>query len=128
SLLALLVAAPALAAAPTQHGLRVPAGFEVTEFSDSSLANDVFCLTLDPGGRVVVSGPGYVRLLEDADGDGRADRALDFAGAPRDGAMGLFWEGDALYCMGDGGLRRYRDAAGAGRLRPPERIYPFVTG
>jgi putative heme-binding domain-containing protein len=110
------------------HGLRVPPGFEVTEFADSTLANDIHCLTLDPRGRVVVTGRGYIRLLLDRKGKGRADTALDFAGAPKDGAMGLFWEGDTLYCMGDGGLRRYRDANGAGRLRPPELLAPFKTG
>src|SRR5919202_803163 len=88
-------------------GLKVPPGFEVTEFAGSALANDIYCLTLDPRGRVVVSGRGYVRLLL-PEGEGRAGRALDFAGAPRDGAMGLFWEGDTLYCVGEGGLRRWR--------------------
>ncbi|HEY7428888.1 MAG TPA: c-type cytochrome [Gemmataceae bacterium] len=115
-------------AEPPPHGLRLPDGFEVVEFADSSLANDIYCLTLDPKGRVVVSGRDYIRLLVDEDGDGRADRTLDFAGAPKDGAMGLFWEGDTLFCMGDGGLRRYRDAGGDGRRRPPERIHPFKTG
>ena len=110
------------------HGLRLPEGFEATEFADSSLANDIYCMTLDPKGRVVVSGRGYIRLLVDDNGDGRADRALEFAGAPKDGAMGLFWEGDNLFCMGDGGLRRYRDANGEGRKRPPELIHPFKTG
>ena len=77
-------------AAPPDPGLRVPAGFEVTEFADSKLANDIYCLTLDPQGRVVVSGRGYIRLLLDDDGDGRADRAIDFADAPegrRDGPV-----------------------------------------
>ena len=50
------------------HGLRVPPGFEVTEFADSTLANNIYCMTLDPKGRVVVSGPGYVRLLVDEHG------------------------------------------------------------
>src|SRR5438270_13878160 len=94
----------------TQHGLRVPAGFEVTEYAGSDLANDIYCMTLDPKGRVVVSGRDYIRLLIEE--DGRAKKALDFAGAPKDGGMGLFWEGDDLYCMGDGGLRRYRNASG----------------
>jgi putative heme-binding domain-containing protein len=115
-------------AEPPPHGLRVPPGFEVTEFAGSDLANDLYCLTLGPRGEVVVSGRGFVRLLADTDGDGRADRALDFAGAPKDGAMGLFWEGDTLWCVGDGGLRRYRDAGGAGRLRPPELVFPLKTG
>jgi putative membrane-bound dehydrogenase-like protein len=110
------------------HGLRVPPGFEVTEFADSGLANDIFCLTLDPWGRVVVSGRGYVRLLLDEDGDGKADKALDFAEAPKDGAMGLFWEGETLWCMGDGGLRRYCDAGGAGRQRPSELVAKLKTG
>lgn len=114
--------------AQTPHGLRVPDGFEVTEFADSSLANDIYCMSLDPQGRVVVSGRGYIRLIVDDNGDGRADRSLEFAGAPKDGAMGLFWEEDNLFCMGDGGLRRYRDADGEGRKHPPELLYPFKTG
>lgn len=122
-----LFASSAFAQAPP-HGLRVPAGFEVAEFADSALANDIHCLTLDPQGRVVVSGRGYIRLLLDDNGVGRADRALDFAAAPKDGVMGLFWEGDTLFCMGDGGLRRYRNAGGEGRRRPPELIRVFKTG
>jgi glucose/arabinose dehydrogenase len=114
--------------ARADHGLRVPPGFEVTEFADSTLANDVFCMTLDPKGRVVVSGRGYLRLLLDTDGDGRADKALDFAAPPADGAMGLFWEGDDLYCVGGGGLRVYRNASGAGRTRPSELLYKLKTG
>src|SRR5881275_1531762 len=95
-------------AQPTVPGLRVPAGFEVTEFAGPNLANDIYCMTLDPQGRVVVSGRGYIKILVDDDGDGKADRAIDFAGTPKDGAMGLFWEGDTLYVTGDGGLRRFK--------------------
>ncbi len=127
ALLCLLTAVPALAPEPAA-GLRVPPGFEVTEFAGSDLANDIYCLTLDPRGRVVVSGRGYVRLLLDEDGSGRATKALDFTGGPADGAMGLFWEGDDLYCVGAGGQRRWRDANGAGRLRPPELLLKLKTG
>jgi putative membrane-bound dehydrogenase-like protein len=110
------------------HGLRVPAGFEVTEFADARLAGDIHCLTIDPKGRVVVSGPGYLRVLLDDDGDGKADRALDFPHAPKDGAHGLHWEGDSLYCVGDGGLRLFRDADGKGRERPSELLFKCKTG
>jgi putative heme-binding domain-containing protein len=112
----------------TAHGLRLPAGFEVTEFADSTLAADIHCLALDPKGRPVVSGRGYVRLLVDDDGDGRADKALDFKDAPKDGAMGLFWQKNDLYCVGDGGLRVYRDAGGVGRGRPSELLFACRTG
>jgi putative membrane-bound dehydrogenase-like protein len=121
-------AAP-LAARDVQLGLRVPPGFEVTEFADSKLANDIFCMTLDPRGRVVVSGRGYIRILIDDDNDGRADRAIDFASGPKDGAQGLLWEGSSLYFTGDGGLRRYRDENGDDRADgPSELIRAMNTG
>jgi putative membrane-bound dehydrogenase-like protein len=110
-------------------GLRAPEGFAVSEFSDSSLAGDIFRMTLDPKGRVVVSGRGYIRVLVDDDEDGRADRAVDFADGPRDGAMGMLWEGSSLFVTGDGGLRRYRDEDGDGRADgPSEMILPMKTG
>jgi putative heme-binding domain-containing protein len=128
-LLSISLACPSLlpGVARAEHGLRLPAAFEITQVADGALANDIYCLTLDPRGRVVVSGRGYVRLLV-ADGRGRAVRALDFAAAPADGAMGLFWEGDTLYCVGGGGLWRYREAGGAGRTRRPELLVKLRTG
>ncbi len=120
---------PAAAAENVQHGLRVPPGFQVTEFADSRLANDIYCLTLDPRSRVVVSGRGYLRLLLDDDGDGRADRAVEIDAGPKDGAMGLFWEGESLYVTGDGGLRRYHIPQGADKpTGPSELIRALKTG
>src|SRR5438128_3271415 len=112
----LVLTIAALAVSPVsadnvQHGLRVPPGFEVTEFADSKLPNDIFSMTLDPRGRVVVSGRGYIRILVDDDSDGRADRAIPFADGPKEGAQGLLWEEPYLYFTGDGGLRRFRTAA-----------------
>src|SRR6266849_5689960 len=89
------------------QSLKVPPGFEVVEFADSKLANDIHVMTVDPKGRVIVAGRGYIRILVDDDGDGKADRALDFADGPKEGAQGLFWEGSSLYFTGEGGLRRY---------------------
>ncbi|WP_152049585.1 DUF7133 domain-containing protein [Tautonia marina] len=110
-------------------GLRIPPGFVVTEFSGSDLANDIQCMTIDPRGRVIVSGRGYTRILIDDDADGRADRALPFADGPKDGAMGLFWEDDSLYVVGDGGLRRYVDADDDGIADGPSQlILPIKTG
>jgi glucose/arabinose dehydrogenase len=111
-----------LLAGEAQHGLRVPDGFEVAEYADSGLANDIYTLTIDPQGRVVVAGRGYIRILVDRDGDGRADGARDFADAPKDGAMGLLWEGDSLCCVGDGALRRFRDADGDGKADGPSEV------
>jgi putative heme-binding domain-containing protein len=108
------------------HGLRVPAGFEVTEYADSKLANDIFCLTIDPRGRVVVSGPGYLRLLIDDKNEGKATRAVEVFDGLRQGAQGMLWEGDTLYYSADGGVQRRKivnDKAG-----PPELVRALKTG
>src|SRR5260370_3491429 len=116
-----------LCAQPAAPGLKVPPGFVVTEFADSKLANDIHCMTVDPKGRIVVAGRGYLRILVDDDGDGLADRAIEVAASPKDGAMGLCWEEDTLFVMGDGGLRRFRiknDKADG----PSELIRAMKTG
>ena len=45
-------------------GVRVVAGFRVTLYADQDLANDIQAMTLDSRGRVVVTGPGYIKLLD----------------------------------------------------------------
>jgi glucose/arabinose dehydrogenase len=104
----------------------VPAGFQITEFADAKLANDIYCLTFDPRGRVLVSGPGYIRLLID-DGNGRANRAVDLVPGLKDGPQGLSWEGDTLYFMADGGLRRVT-IENDKPTGPPELIRRIKTG
>ena len=110
------------------QGLKVPAGFEVVEFADGKLANDIHVMTVDPKGRVIVAGRGYIRILVDDDGDGKADHAIEFAQTPKDGAMGLLWEGDTLFVMGDGGLRRFTSKSGNQADGPSELIRAMKTG
>ena len=74
--------AGASSAADTVPGLRLPPGFEVREFAGDDLAHDIFTMTLDPRGRIVVAGRSYIRLLLDDDGDGRADRSVQIADHP----------------------------------------------
>ena len=109
--------------------LEVPDGFQVTLYADDDLAHDIFSMTIDSKGRVVVAGAGYVRILVDSDDDGRADRAINFADAPKSGAQGMFFYGNDLLCTGDGGLLRFRDADGDGRADgPPVTFLKFKTG
>lgn len=76
---------PPQAADNKATGLRVPPHFEITEFADSSLANDIYCMTVDDQGRVIVSGKGFIRLLLDEKGTGRANKAAEFAGTRKTG-------------------------------------------
>ena len=81
--------APSSAGADEDLGLTVPEGFTVTRYADDSLAHDIFSMTIDSLGRVVVSGPGYVKILVDSDNDGTADRAIDFADGPASGLVSV---------------------------------------
>ena len=128
--------AEAAAVPPGTGDLDVPPGFRAVAFADDDLAHNLLCLTHDAAGRVVVSGPGFVKRLIDADGDGAADRAELFADGPETGCQGMFFLGNDLLCVGDGGLLRYRDADGdgvwdgLGKLRPDgKRVKPqkFLT-
>jgi putative membrane-bound dehydrogenase-like protein len=89
--------------------LTVPDGFHAELFAADELAHDIYSLTFNAAGDVVVSGPGYVRTLLDIDGDGKADKTKTFADAPRTGAQGMFFLGNHLICSGDAGLQMFRD-------------------
>src|SRR4249919_279661 len=84
-----------------ETGIQVPAGFEVSLYADDTLAHDIFSMTIDAKGRVVVAGLGYVKTLEDTDGNGVADRATLFSSVPASGAHGMFFDGPDLICTGD---------------------------
>lgn len=109
-------------------GLRIAPGFKITLFADHTLANDLYAMTLDAKGRVVVTSQGWIKILEDRNGDGKADEATLF-GVTRTGGMGMCFDGNDLLFSGDGGLWRYRDADGDGKADgPPELITKYVTG
>src|SRR3954453_11760347 len=110
------------------HGLRLPAGFSVTEFAGDDLAHDCYTLTINPKGQGVLAGRGYIRLLLDDNGDGKADRAVEVADNPKDGAMGLLWEGDTLWAVGGGGLRKYKSGPVGKAVGPSEVVRPLKTG
>ena len=90
-------------------GIQVPPGFRVEQFADDELAHDIHSMTFDSQGRVVVSGPGYVRILIDADGDGKAESFKQFVDKPATGSQGMFFLGSSLLCSGDDGLQIFRD-------------------
>lgn len=122
--------APAPALVPVDGiGLRIQPGFQVSLFSDHTLANDIYCMTLDSKGRVVVSSAGWIKTLIDDNNDGKADRAELF-GKINSGAMGLCFDGNDLLAVGDGALLRYRDADGDGKADSdkPERLMTLGGG
>ena len=116
-----LVPVPAL-------GLRVERGFYVSLFADNDLAPDTWCMTIDSYGRVVVANGQSIRTLADDDGDGEADRVIEFARVTR-GVMGMCFDGSSLYAVADGWFERFDDANGDGVADgAPERLVPLGFG
>lgn len=102
-------------------GVQVPEGFEVSLYADDTLAHDIYSMTIDAQGRVVVAGAGYVKTLHDADCDGRAESATLFSPLPASGAHGMYFDGPDLICTGDNSVMRLRDTDGDGVAdREPE--------
>ncbi len=110
--LAFLLSLPCPAA--VSHGFRVPEGFEVSLYAGDDLAHDIFSMTTDAKGRIVVAGKDYVKILHDTDGDGKADKATLFVKASKSGAHGMYFDGNDLIMNGDGGIRRWGDMDGDG--------------
>ena len=119
----------AVSAASAVSGVRVPEGFRVSLFADDDLASNIYSMTIDALGRVVVAGPGYVKILHDRDGDGRAESFTVFSERPTGGAQGLFFDGPDLLATGDGAMWRLRDTDGDGRADGvPERVLKIRAG
>ncbi|MEZ6062952.1 MAG: HEAT repeat domain-containing protein [Planctomycetaceae bacterium] len=111
------------AASADDIGITVPQGFRVELFADDDLAHDIHSLTTDSRGRIVVSGPGYVRTLLDINGDGKADRYREFADRPKTGAQGMYFLGPHLLCSGDDGLQIFRDDNRDGRADGDPEVF-----
>jgi putative membrane-bound dehydrogenase-like protein len=124
----LLLAAGAAAPPEPVRDLKLPPGFTATLFADNPLAPDIYAMTIDDDGRVLVAGRGYVRRLVDDDGDGSADRAVDLIDGLKEGPMGLLAEGDSLFVVCDGGLKHYRGYNGRDELKDPELLLALATG
>jgi len=102
-------------------GFKVPPDFEVTLYASDDLATNIYTLTCDAKGRVVVAGPGYIKTLHDDDNVGHATRATLFSNKPASGAQGLCFDGDDLICTGDNGLWKLSDTDGDGQADKSEK-------
>ena len=110
-------------------GLKIEKGFSVSLYADSVLAPDVYSMTLDSEGSVVISSRGYIKRLIDENGDGKAERG-EIITKSSSGAMGmLFVDGKTLLTSEGGKFNRYSDDNGDGIFeRGPEVIGKFGGG
>ena len=108
--------------------LRVAEGFRVSRYAGDDLATNIYTITCDSQGRIVVSGPGYIKALVDADGDGTAEAAETLSTRPETGAQGMYFDGDDLIFVGDGALVRMQDADGDGKFDDPIDVWARLRG
>ena len=50
-------------------GIKIAEGFNITLFANPNIASDVYSMTIDPEGSVVISSRGYIKRLIDEDGE-----------------------------------------------------------
>jgi putative membrane-bound dehydrogenase-like protein len=109
-------------------GLRLAKGFRITQIADHTLANDIFSMTLDSKGRIVVSSAGWIKTLIDKDGDGKPDEAQLFVNTGT-GSMGLCFYGSDCYSSCDQAFSIFRDNDGNGKADGgPERFTSLSYG
>ncbi|MCH9023021.1 MAG: hypothetical protein IID32_09700, partial [Planctomycetes bacterium] len=108
-------------------GFTAPQGFEISLYADDDLAHDIYTLTFNAKGQLVVAGRGYVKILHDTDNDGRADKATLFSDWPKAGARGMYFDGNDLICSGDLGLHRIFDRDGDGVADGPSEKWFTIS-
>lgn len=110
-------------------GITIDSGFKISRVATDKIASNIFCMAVDPLGRVFVSGPGYIKVLVDSDGDGVFEDAVLFSERLKSGAQGLAFDGTDIFCTGDGGIWKFSDVDRNGVAdAPPEKMLAIKTG
>lgn len=110
-------------------GIAVESGFEISQVATDKIASNIFCMAVDPEGRIFVSGPGYIKVLVDSDGDGVFEDASLFSDRLKSGAQGIGFDQTNILCTGDGGVWKFSDVDRDGVADgPPEKMLAIKTG
>ena len=120
------IALPPLSQADSGASIKVQNGFTATQYAGPNLADDIYSMTLDAQGQVVVSGRGYIRTLHDTNQDGIADKSTQFAKLDR-GTMGMLFDGKYLWAVANRSLLRYVDSDRDGKADGPPRQFLRVA-
>ena len=135
-----LATLPVVAQQPAEETVKsftVADGFEATLFATEPMISNPITIDVDTQGRVwVTEGVNYrraqknppidtIKVLEDTDGDGRADKMTVFT-ADLNCAMGVCVAGDKIYVPESPNIYVYEDADGDLKPDGPRKL--FLTG
>ena len=122
------IAMSQLSHADSEASIKVQDGFTATQYAGPDLADDIYSMTLDSKGRVVVSGRGYIRTLHDTNQDGIADKSIQFAKVDR-GTMGMLFDDQYLWVVANRALLRFVDSDHDGKADgPPSQFLRLANG
>lgn len=104
-------------------------GLKIRLIADDDVVPDCTCLSVDQAGRLIASGPGYLKMLQDKDGDQVIDDVITLTRAPSRGAHGICVDGTSIYYVGDQGVWRIEDSDGDTVAdTEPEKVLSIKTG
>ncbi|MDG2223871.1 MAG: c-type cytochrome [Rubripirellula sp.] len=116
-------------ARPLVAEIQMAPGLRIQRIAGHDMVPDCTNLTVDAQGRIIASGPGYIRMLtldDKRESVSTVDPLLD---RPPHGAHGLCIENDMLYFVGDDGVWRMQDTDADGMVdSPPTRMLEIKTG
>ena len=114
---------------PLVAEIQMAPGLRIQRLAGHDMVPDCTNLAIDGQGRVIVSGPGYIRMLTLDDNRGSVIAVDSLIDRPSHGAHGLCIENEMLYFVGDDGVWRMRDTDADGVLdSPPKQMLAIKTG
>ncbi|TWU06300.1 Cytochrome c [Stieleria varia] len=107
----------------------VAEGLTIRQVADDDLVPDCTAITTDPVGRIVASGPGYIRVLMDGDGDGVFETSRTLVDGLNHGAQGLCFHDGDLYYTANNGIWKVADTDDDGFVdSEPSQMLEIKTG
>lgn len=109
--------------------VRLADGLTISLVADDDLVPDCTVVACDGAGRIMASGPGYIRRLEDRNGDGVFDHFQTLVDDLRHAAHGLYFMHPHLYYVANDGVWRVELDEQGNRLNSnAELLLPIKTG
>ncbi|MCP4886419.1 MAG: c-type cytochrome [Planctomycetaceae bacterium] len=114
---------------PLVAEIQMAPGLRIQRLAGHDMVPDCTNLTVDGRGRVIVSGPGYIRMLTLDDKRGSVIAVDSLLDRPSHGAHGLCIENEMLYFVGDDGVWRMQDTDADGVVdSAPKQMLEIKTG
>lgn len=83
--------------------------FTINTFATDEQAHNICSMAIHPAGHVIVSGPGYIKILIDTNNDNQTDKVINFTPRISGFMHGMLFDGNALICTDGARVYKYTD-------------------